>query len=583
MNIVKLTENALTISSGLPQDSFSKTDLNTLLKEKSLILHVDGEIIKIEDYFFEGTKAGENGITVFEGKPFSGELLSDILEKPALSPLDILSISNFSRTVDFLIKNPGIFSRDGNYIEDFTLGGGGIIISTDEKTSRTAILFMNPKIFEECALNHKDFYTEIQGKYLYKGLDYAQGLCFLRAVVSYKALSGHFPFEEADTTRRQEDIFDSNYIPLELWNASISKNLCEKIHSALSAKVTVQVMAGKRNLSDAKAENKKRRLLENAKKLDSEELKKELSNAIQSAPQNDSELSQARETFIKKQKSYLGAKRFIRRNRNRILAAAAVALAVSWFTKGFLDQNAKLITTAGLTSEKTTQALYTMIHKTDVPNLQEIIKGKKTKDLLSKISALYVGSKQRLQVHPDNGTVTPEQWIFFKKGTKNWMLGITNLKIDGKSIPLKGEYQQKKDRPAPLSQENGKIIKKGDEVTHTAEYYYVNQAEARIFIEKITDIVTLSWDGKKWRVVQIDGNAKNESVKTTDFIEEYHALLESSTAEEKSRIREAAEILRQKYEWFPSELDMADAAEYLLSEYGSTEAEKFLGREHSQQ
>lgn len=576
MDIVKLTENTLTLSSGLPQDSFSKTDLNTLLKEKSLILHVDGDIIKIEDYFFEGTKAGEDGITVFEGKPFSGELLSDILEKPVLSAGDILSLTHFSRTVDFLIKSPEIFSRDGNYIEDFTLGGGGIIISTDEKTSRTAILFINPKIFEECALNHKDSYTEVQGKYLYKGLDYAQGLCFLRGIVAYKALSGHFPFEEADTSRRQEDIFDSNYIPPELWNASISKNICEAIRSSLSAKVTVQVMAGKRNLTDAKAESKKRRLLESAKKFDSEEFKKVLSETIISARQNDSELAAARASFTKKQKSYLGAKRFLRRNKNRILVAAAVALAVTWFTKGFLDQNAKLLTTAGLTSEQTTQALYSMIHKTDVPNLQEIIKGKKTKDLLSKISALYVGSKQRLQAHPDNGTVTPEQWLFFKKGTKNWMLGVTNLKIDGKDFKLKGDYQQKKDNPAPLSQENGKILKKGDEVTHTAEYYYVNQAEARIFIEKITDTVTLRWDGKKWRVVQIDGNAKNDSVKSSDFIEEYHSLLESSTDEENSRIKEASSIMREKYGWFPSEPDMKDAAEFLLSEYGSTEAEKYL-------
>lgn len=576
MNIVKITETTLTISSGLPQDSFSKTDLNALLKEKNLILHVDGEIIKIEDYFFDGTKTGENGITVFEGKPFCGETLSDILEKPSLSSGDILSLENFSRTVDFLLKSPDIFSRDGNSIEDFTLGGGGIIISSDEKSSRTEILYINPKIFEECALNHKDFYTEIQGKYLYKGLDYAQGLCFLRGVVAYKALSGHFPFEETDTSRRQEDIFDSNFIPLELWNSKISKNICDKIHSALSARITVQVIAGKRNLSDAKAENKKQKLLENAKKLNSEELKKELSNTWLSSRQKDSTLEAARNSFVKKQKSYLKAKRFLRRNKNRILAAAIVALAVTWFTKGFLDQNARLLTTTGLTSEQTTRALYSMIHKTDVPNLQEIIKGKKTKDLLSKISALYVGSKQRLQAHPDNGTVTPEQWFFFKKDTKNWMLGITNLKIDGKHFSLNTEYKQKKDRPAPLSEENGKILKKGDEVTHTAEYYYVNQAEARIFIEKISDTVTLRWDGQKWRVVQIDGNARNESVKSNDFIGEYHSLLESNPKEEKSKIREASGILRQKYDWFPSEQDMEDAAEFLLSEYGSIEAGKYL-------
>ena len=83
MNIVKITENSLLLSSGLPQNSFAKTDMEKLLNEKSIILHITKDTIACEFYTFDGTKVGEKDETYFEGKAFPGEFLSDILEKEA--------------------------------------------------------------------------------------------------------------------------------------------------------------------------------------------------------------------------------------------------------------------------------------------------------------------------------------------------------------------------------------------------------------------------------------------------------------------------------------------------------------------
>ena len=580
MNIVKINSESLTLSSGLSQEAFAKTNFTGLLSEKSLLLHFEKNQFNIEEYYFSGTRADENGITAFEGKKVNGKLLSDILAIPKQerSQNENFSILVFSKAIDFLTKN-------ADFSENLTVGGGGILIHTNSEKQNADILFINSELFEICAQNQKADYGDLQGKFIYKGLDALSSLYFLRAAVAYKAITNHFPFEEADTTKRQEDIFDSNFIPLELWNSEINENLRESIHAALSLRVTDKILAGKRNLTDAKAEAKKQKLLKIAKTFDSEKFFKEIFSC---APlyENDS-LSEKRNSFTKKMKKFLAAKRFLRRNKKLLFTIGAVALVVLWFLNGFLEQNSKLITTKGLSSLETTHALYTEIHRADIPNLQEVISGKGTKDLMFKMSGYYVNSKQRLQVSPDNGVLTPEKWFFYKKGTKNWILGLTNLKIDGKSFKIEADFKQKKDKPLPIIEENDNILKKGDECTHSAEYFFIHQAESKIFIEKMSDTVTLRWTGKQWKVIKVDGNSEINSIKSKDFIEEYYALLEENNVtteefevkSEESKISPALKKLREKYDWIPNEADFMEAANFLFSKYGSIEAEKFLKME----
>ena len=428
MNIVEITENSLTISSGLPQNSFAKTGMEKLLSEKNLILHIKKDSGTSEFYSFDGTRTDKNDTALFEGKPFAGEFLAEILEKPSFSRKDVVSIVNFTKSIDFILKNQDSLGEQNK----FAVGGNGIIINTCEDSEESDILFISEKIFEVCSQNHKADYSELNGKYLYKGLDYTQSLCFLRGTVAYKALTGSFPFENDDITLRQEDIFDGNFIPLEIWNSEFDKNLSQSIEASLKAKIPQNLVAGKKNLTDANAENHKRKLLEKAENFDSKIFENELKQIDDESFKEKTEyLKRKRNDFIRKMNKYLKVKRFLRRNKNRILAVLAIALFVSWGAESYIKQNGKLLTTRGMTSTEATQAYYSMIHRMDVSGLQEVIKGKKTKDLFAKISAYYVASKQRLQVHPDNGTVTPAKWFFYHKASKNWMFGITKLMIDG--------------------------------------------------------------------------------------------------------------------------------------------------------
>ena len=578
MNIVQITADSLTLSSGLSQDSFAKTHLIDLLAKKSLLVHLENGSFSSEEYSFTGTKANESGITLFEGKTTGGKTLSDLLALPAheRTEEDLFALASFSRAVDFLLRQEEIIEP---------VGAGGIVVHTDKNARTADILFLNAEVFEVCAQNHKENYADLQGKYLYKGLDSRSGLIFTRTIAAYRALTNHFPFENGDTSRRQEDIFDSNFIPLELWDSSIEKHFAESIHAALRLTQKQEILAGKRTISDAKSEQRRKHLLEQAQEFDSRVFEKEIARISHRKTDEDSEesalLAERRAEFLKKTARVLAVKRCIRRNKNRLLAAATAVFVISWFVSGVLRSNAQLVTTLGLTSTETTAVMYTMIHQADIPNLQEILKSKETKDLLVKMSGLYVSARQRLETSPENGTLSPEKWFFYKKESKSWMFGITQLLIDGKPFQTENTYALKKEKPAALLQENEKTLKKGDEVTHSAQYYFVRQQESVFIIEKMRDTVTLRWNGKEWHVVKVEGSAKTERIKAKDFIDEYYTLIEEekeSESQEKSQssVRNAIKKLSSKYSWLPTEEDLRTAAIFLRDEYGSREAEKFL-------
>jgi len=535
--IARISGDEFFLSTDLAPEAFAKTNFSEFLNEENLLVSYEKGKIKANKYKFSGTKADENGLTIFLGssKKFpKGKLISQCGEN------DNFAFYAYSKAVDFISQSKGF--------EEFCKAGGGAFIDADEKNETAQILFINPALFESCARNHKEKYAELQGKLIYKGLEPLSSLYFTRAVLSYKALTGRLPFNESDTTKRQEDYFDRNFIPIELYCENIKKELAQSINSALSLSVKTQITAGMRNLSDKKAEYRQKMLLESAEKFDSELFKEELYKTNANKTEENKNLAERREKYSKKLKRHISAKRFLRRNKNRILTAFAALIVAGWFVNGYIKQNEKLITTKGLTSTQATAALYAMMNQSDVPNLQEIVSGKETKGLLIKISGLYVSSKQRLEASPMNGTVTPEEWFYEPKNKKVWMLGLTNLKIDGIKTELKSNYKTKKDKPKQIALENGKILTKGDEVTHTAEYNYIRQAEAKIFIDRMTDTVTLRWDGKQWKVVKVDGKLKADSVSSKDFTNEYYGLLET----ENNDGAKVTERLREKYDWLPT-------------------------------
>ncbi len=608
MRIIEIKDGKIWLNSGLNQESFGRTKLSLSIEEKGKIAEFDGNEIRFSDFEFADIE-NKNASVFFtaelsEGKTFL-EILSENNEENQnyeISENAEINQKETKKIDEIYEKNPEI---QKNAVEKLILaltkayeknenlnvsGGAEGIIFANEK-----IIFLPPELFEQCAQNCTEKSEKNSGnfKFVYKGLSPKEQILFFRSVVAYKSLTKKFPFDENDLTKRQVDIGDEKFIPIKLYLPKISEKLASSIDSGLKIKPEEFEKAGKRELKISKDEKKNQKNLNLAKNFDIEEFKCELEisqknhkNEENSEKNENAEISseklseisieeknleKKRNAFAKKMGAKIAVKRFFRRNKTAILALAAFLAFAAWMANGFVKENRQLATSKGLDSTQTAAAMYTFIHKADVPNLQEIVKGKQTKDLIFKVAGFYVTSKQREEQNAADKSVSPGKWLFYNKNSSNWMYGITNLKIDGKNFPAENKYPKRMEKPESLKEENGKILKRGDKAVHTAEYYLVHQDSNRIYAEKTTEEIELEWNGKRWLVKGGKGKSSPISVKSKTFSDEYYGLLEEGKS-----IKDAVSNLKAKYEWLPDENDIKNDAEFLAEKYGSKEAENFL-------
>lgn len=577
---VKIDGGKIWLNSGLETDAFGRTNLALSIEETGIIAEFDEKNdgnVKFSDFKFAQIETDENQKICFTSKLSENDEI-----KNAKTFLEILNSENLhsDEKKSAVKKLVSVLSSAYKNKTGLTISGAEGIIFANRKT-----IFLPPALFEQCASNCRD---NENLKYIYKGLDSQNQILFFRSVAAYKSLTGNLPFEEDDLTKRQTDIADEKFIPLELYLPELDKKLSAAIDAGLKIKSEQKHSSGRREFTNQKEEKKRKEILALAESFDAEKFDEELQRAaglLRSArndgkeprnddetSRNDAELEAKRKSFLKKQNAKVASKRFFRRNRNALLALLAFAVFAFWMASGFVRENRLLATTKGLSSTQAAALMYSFIHRTDVPNLQEVAKGKYTKDLIFKVAGFYVTAKQREEQNAGDKSVTPGEWLFYKQNSSNWMYGITNLKIDGKPFPAESGYPKRKDKPLPIKEEDGKILKRGDKASHSAEYYLVHQDSNRIYAEKISETVNLLWNGSRWIVQSIESeNYEQFSVSVKNFSDEYYELFESGKS-----VKEAAKEMRGKYEWLPDETDMRNDAKTLAEKYGSVEAEKFL-------
>lgn len=591
---VKIDGGKIWLNSGLETDAFGRTNLALSIEETGIIAEFDEKNdgnVKFSDFKFAQIETDENQKICFTSKLSENDEI-----KNAKTFLEILNSENLhsDEKKSAVKKLVSVLSSAYKNKTGLTISGAEGIIFANRK-----IIFLPPALFEQCASNCRD---NENLKYIYKGLDSQNQILFFRSVAAYKSLTGKLPFEEDDLTKRQTDIADEKFIPLELYLPELDKKLSATIDTGLKIKSERKHSSGRREFSDAKEEKKRKEILALAESFDAEKFDEELQRAAgllrsarndgkeplnddetsrnddetsrndDEAARNGAELEAKRKSFLKKQNAKIAAKRFFRRNRNGILLISGIFIFVLWFAFGFVRENRLLATTKGLSSTQTSALMYSFIHRADVPNLQEVAKGKYTKDLIFKVAGFYVTAKQREEQNAGDKSVAPGEWLFYKQNSSNWMYGITNLKIDKKPFPAESGYPKRKDKPLPIKEEDGKILKRGDKASHSAEYYLVHQDSNRIYAEKISENVNLLWNGSRWIVQSIESeNYEQFSVSVKNFSDEYYELFESGKS-----VKEAAKEMRGKYEWLPDEADMRNDAKTLAEKYGSVEAEKFL-------
>ncbi len=576
-NCVSIEENTILLRSFLEEQTFARTDLSKIMNESGILALVKSSgDVEFLPWQFNVTKVLSDKTVAFEGSAFNGKTLSFTFNE--LKQTDSTSAKEkivcVFKVLDKVIEEFENSTKDESS-NSILPGPEGIIISDKMDDGSFKVLLLPGNLFERCAQNSTD-YAEFQGSFIHRGLEGLESILFTRASLAYTAVTKTKAFSKKNLEERQADITDLNFIPVEYEVNGIEEELAHSINSGLSVKNKRRIIPGERRFINEKEENNRKETLNSALKLNSTLIKNFFNpqNAQNKNSKPQELFNVERNSFLKKQAKQIKIKRFYARNSKRIWGGAiAIVLAVS-VAFNFNRENKKLATSLGLTSTQTVQTLFAGIHSADVTVIQEIAKGKDSKALVQTVSGFFVTNKQRLAMDERDGTLSPAQWLFFKGQTEFWQYGITNLKIDGQESVTTFNYPRRQDKPKPLTEENGKILQKGDEVKHTVSYNLVyNEGEAVITVYKTTEEVTLRWNGKRWIVRSIKGTGKTSSngYSAKKYKADYIEALEKCSGD----IKKAADILRQKYSFTPTEQNLRDAVPYMIKKYNNSAAKDF--------
>lgn len=536
--IVSIDAHQITLSSSLDAAAFGKVNPTRLLDDcgwlATIPVPADADAVTFAEWRFDGTQTDGDGIALFAGiSPGDGKTLRRLFAED--------TDGEAARAAAATCTALSAAIAQGIAME--AVGAEGIAVFAQE--TRTQVLFLPAELFGRCANNASEHAAADAGKYVHKGLFGRESLLFTRAVIAYRALCGTLPYQEPDVSKRQADIFDGKFVPVALMRADIDATLAQAIDSGLRVSAQPRVVPGERRYVDEKAAEHRAAIIAAAERFSPAAF----AAACETAPVQTDALAQQRQAFVRKQTATVRRRRFFRRNRNTLLVTATALVLAVWAITSFERENRGLATSKGLTSWETTQALYATIHQANVPHLQEIAKGKKTKNLRQIVSGFYVTNRSRYAMSQDEATVSPAEWLFLKNKTNFWQYGLTHLRIDGTDADSSFTYPVRADKPQPLAAEADVPRKNGTTARHTATYYLVNNdGSARISTNKVTDTVTLTWRHGRWLVTDIASKSKGGFVFTKDFYAAYQAALDATDGD----IEQTADILRATYEWIPT-------------------------------
>lgn len=529
-------KNEIYINSFLKENSFRRTDLSKAIETYCYISEITNSEITLEKWYFERTKTLSDENVFFIGSFFESESLLNIINDESINlSTKRLILKKVILIISHIIKN------DSNFLIP---GAIGFVIPKDPSINK--ILVLAGEFIDRICMNSPN-YANMQGIYIRKGLSTENSALFTRSVLAYKAVCNKFPFNEENLEKRQMDIFDKNFIPIQFQEYFMDKTFADSINAGLCISDPQRIIPGERRFESQKEKEKRESYKTLAEKLDINLL----DNIGNISNNNNSEIhkiEKQKKSYLRKQKINVLLNRFFRIYKNNIIITALVTIVAITALYNYQKQNSKLATSMGLSSFETVQTLYTGIHKADVPLIKEISKGRNMKSLTQIVSGFYVTMKQRLSLNEKDNTVSPATWLRLKGNTTFWQYGITNLIIDNTECLPNFTYPTRGDKKQSIAITNNLALKKGEQITHNVKYNLVHYDGEKIIVVNTADEdVTLTWNGKRWLVTNIEGTTKNKSYKLKKYKEDLKQALEKSNDD----LQQTITLLKTTYNFVP--------------------------------
>ena len=431
---------------------------------------------------------------------------------------------------------------------------------------KTKVLFLPENLYKYSVGGLSPMeYATIQGCWLNLTLKGLPAICFNRAVIAYKMLTGRFPYESSDTLIYNADILDHNFLPIDLCINGINPELAKEINKGLKLNANVVSIPGK------KQKGKSSEDLTPTPEFPLSLLYSFKSTSLKSKISNE-EFEEKSTAYLKKMHSYVKTKRLLRRNKATIIIICCVLLTLGIIGNSMYKTSQDNYTSKGLTSTQTLEGFYWGINNKDTVVVGDFSRGKEMRGYSDSISQIYVISKQRQSYYQDQGFQTMEEWLFWsttpEKEAKTGIYGITNLSIDGEPTDLDVKMYKNKDKPLPITEEKGIKLEKGSKSIHRAQYYlvYTEGEHNDIFVKYIEETATLTYKNDRWFVTDIDTEETPLRINSQEFKQDYFDMLQKND----TNIINSTEKLRFRYPWLPTKQSMIQEQNRLVEKYNDT-------------
>jgi hypothetical protein len=215
----------------------------------------------------------------------------------------------------------------------------------------------------------------------------------------------------------------------------------------------------------------------------------------------------------------------------------------------------------------------------DIPLMESFSKGRSPHRYIDSVSNVYVISKQRQTAAGDSGYLKPAKYFLtITDRSKMWMAGlygVTKITIDGKPVDEYIELKKNRDKPEPITSEQGITLQKGDQSVHSVEYYMIHTEgeDSDFYLAKNTDTFTLTYLKNKWVITNIESSQQELDLDSNQFKSDYF----TSIAENNGDSVKAIEQLSFKYNFLPSQKEML-TEQKILTEYLANPYKDILGQ-----
>lgn len=570
MNIAASTEKQTILNSLLSEAAFGKIQSAINLNEEGALAECAAGAFAPDARFsfkpfrFDGTEAEkESGQVLFTGKGFGGRTLLAIIQGSDKAQ-KARAVFAYSACAAQAIKEGIALPANG---------AGGVLYK--ETKNGASLLFLPQKAFEFAAHNAaQDDYTKLQAVWQDKNLSGARAVAYIRAALAYQALAGELPFPAMDLEERQADILDARYLALKDKLNGANERLSAQLSYALEygsaafeqklqeSGLSSKYGAGGRRDSGANSASPK------IEWLDKDFALNELAAELGLAPDGSvaaverksavgqKEFEEAAKKLLQKKSVRAKASRTLRRNRALFVFGVFLIAASLFFGHSVRRDRLLRPTTISLTARETAEAFFSGFHSMNTILMQESSKGKETGAMIETTANVRVASKMRDAFSQTQETAAPELFVYRKDLADKWIYGITNFALGDEPSSLK---EADKRKSAPILRQNPLPLKIDEGKTKTlfVRYFRVHNEGygSDISAEKFWGTASLTFLKKRWLVTGLKLESQEKLYSLKEFLDNREAALEECGGDALA----AARKLKEKYEWIPSDKEMAAA------------------------